>query len=290
MQHFNTKGVISEMSPETVARAQVASGEVFTVDTLDCFGGKLKNASDKLSDLDWSGINPCTGPFYVDGAEPGDMLRVEILDIAVADRGALIADEKTLSRFAGAGEEYSIHCPIEEGFVLIGEKRVPIEPMIGSIGTAPLGGRIPTTVPGLHGGNMDNTQIKKGTVLWLPVFTEGALLALGDLHASMGDGEIPGCGIEAAGTVTLKAEAFKADGRPLPFAETAEKAMTIASAETLDEAAKQAADMMTDYLIKARNLPFDEAWPLISAAADLRICQMVNELRTVRCEMAKKYL
>jgi amidase len=157
--------------------------------------------------------------------------------------------------------------------------------MIGVIGTAPAIEEIPTGTPGQHGGNMDCKRIVEGATLYLPVHVPGALLSMGDLHAVMGDGEVIICGLEIAGEVTIRVSVIKDKILPLPLLREGEHLMTIASAETLDLAAKQATIQMHRFLTNELGLEFNEAGMLLSLVGDLRICQVVDPLMTARMEL-----
>ena len=175
---------------------------------------------------------------------------------------------------------------VANGKMLLGEHlSYPVSPMIGTIGTAPKEGHILTTLSGLHGGNMDCTQIKPGSIVYLPVFHDGGLLALGDVHASMGDGEAVGCGVEIASTVTLRVYIVRGEEFPLPFVMCDDKIITIASADTLDEAVVQATKNMIDYLVSSRQHTLEHAWNVLAIAGHIRICQFANKLKTARCEL-----
>ena len=131
---------------------------------------------------------------------------------------------------------------------------------------------------------MDCKRIVKGAVLYLPVNVDGALLAMGDLHAVMGDGEIVVCGVEIAGEVDVRLSVLKGVSLPTPFLIEKDSLMTIASAKTLDEAAVKATQKMHRFLCERLNIENHEAGMLLSAAADLRICQIVDPLMTARME------
>lgn len=182
--------------------------------------------------------------------------------------------------------------PIEKGFAIINSKvKVPIRPTIGVIGTAPPPEKeIATDTPGKHGSNLDCKKITKGTTLYLPVYVDGALLAIGDLHAIMGDGEIIVCGLEVCGEVTVRVTVLPTSNIPLPFLLTKKQAIVICSAPTLDEAAKQATISMQTFLIDQVGMDFHEAGMLLSMVGNLRICQVVNPLVTVRFEFPRRIL
>ena len=129
--------------------------------------------------------------------------------------------------------------------------------MIGVIGVAPAGDDVPCGTPGSHGGNMDTRLIGDGATIYLPVQAPGALLAVGDLHAAMGDGEIAFTGVEVAGAVTLQVSLREDMSLTDPVLENDDTVATIASAETLDEAAKMATNAMADL----RTCDSASSWP-----------------------------
>lgn len=264
--------------------AHVRPGE--QIRTVDCFHGRLRCETDTLGALPWNTINPCTGPIFVDSAVPGDVLKIEIDDIALAEIGVTIQDNGDLLKYGIERPDKSMYLDVAKGKILIGKHSLyPISPMIGTIGTAPKEGSFLTTLPGLHGGNMDCAQIKPGSIVYLPVFHDGGLLALGDVHAPMGDGEAVGSGAEIASIVTLRISIVLGKQHPLPLVVCENRFMTIASAETLDEAVLLATRNMIDYLVTVRAFPLEYVWNAVAAAGDGRICQSANKLKTARCEM-----
>ncbi|MEG1779543.1 MAG: acetamidase/formamidase family protein, partial [Oscillospiraceae bacterium] len=176
--------------------------------------------------------------------------------------------------------------PIENGCARFNDKiALPICPMIGVIGTSPVSTAIETGSPGAHGGNMDCNQIIEGSTLYLPVNVDGALLAMGDLHAVMGDGEISVCGAEIAGLVTVRISIIKNSKLPLPFLKSNGCAMALSSADTLDNAAKAATLAMQNLICDTLPLDFHDAGMLLSLTGNLRICQVVDPLVTCRMEL-----
>jgi amidase len=180
--------------------------------------------------------------------------------------------------------------PIEAGLALVAGANVPVRPMIGVIGVAPAGAPVPCGSPGSHGGNMDTRLIGEGATLYLPVFAPGALLAAGDLHAAMGDGEICGTGVEVAGSVRLRVDLRRDLELANPVVETSEVVATIASAVTLDEAAELATSDMADLLMRRLGLSAQDATTLMSAAGQLQVSQVVDPLKTARYAMSKETL
>ena len=278
--------VVYAMSPDNAPAARAKDGDTILFETQDCFSGQIQKETDQLGTLDWSRINPATGPVYIEGAMPGDTLKVEILRVDLAPQAATVESPDSGVTGLAATEEHTKILPVGEGKVVFNEAiTLPECAMIGVIGTAPKEEAISTGTPDLHGGNMDCKRIGAGTTLYLPVNVEGALLAMGDLHAVMGDGEVCVCGAEIAGEITVKVTVVKVDKLPLPFLVTKDAAMAIYSAPGLDAAAEGTTLRMRSFLIEAVGMQPHEAGMLLSLAGDLRICQCVDPNKTCRMEV-----
>ena len=278
--------VVYAMSPDNAPAARAKDGDTILFETMDCFSGQIQRESDRLGTLDWSRINPATGPVYIEGAQPGDTLKVDILRIDLAPQAATVESPDSGVTGLAAKEEHTKILPVGEGKVKFNEAiTLPEQAMIGVIGTAPKEGAVSTGTPDLHGGNMDCKRIGAGTTLYLPVNVEGALLAMGDLHAVMGDGEVCVCGAEIAGEVTVKVTVVKGAKLPLPFLVTEDAAMAIYSAPGLDAAAEGTTLRMRSFLIDAVGMQPHEAGMLLSLTGDLRICQCVDPNKTCRMEV-----
>jgi amidase len=277
-------------SPGLKPAARVRQGEEFVLETHDCFQGQLKDEGDLIDKLDWSRVNPATGPVFVEGAKPGDILRIDILEISLADESIMVAipGEGVLGDLITKMETAVLRR--EGGSLAFRGYRAPLRPMIGVIGVAPATGEASNGTPGQHGGNMDCTMIREGSSLYLSVSVDGALFGAGDLHAGMGDGEIVVCGAETAGWVRFSARVVPLRGLPTPFVETADTLAAIASAPTADEAASAATHRMAGFLTAMAGIPLNEAGMLMSLAGELRFCQIVDPLRTVRFEFPKRIL
>ena len=279
---------ILNMSPHHAPVARTHSGNRVVFETCDCFSNQIESEDQLFSSIGWDLINPATGPLYVEDAEPGDILRVEIVDIQIADQGVMTVAPKEGVLGDFITEEKTKVIQIRDGKALFNEKiQIDVKPMIGVIGTAPATEEISTGTPGDHGGNMDCKRIVKGSVLYLPVNVPGALLSMGDLHAVMADGEIVLCGLEIPGEVTVDIGVIKGLSLPLPMLSEGEHVMTIASALTLEEAGKKATVHMHRFLVEEVGIPNDEAGMLLSLVGDLRICQVVDPLMTTRMELPK---
>ncbi|NLC97315.1 MAG: acetamidase, partial [Erysipelotrichaceae bacterium] len=165
-----------------------------------------------------------------------------------------------------------------------------VAPMIGVIGVAPKEGKINTGTPGTHGGNMDNKRIKEGATLYLPIFHEGALFSLGDVHAAMGDGEIMVSGIEINANVTVKISVLKDVTIKTPMLENEAIVGVIYSSKDIEKAIFHAVNITNEIVSKKLNLSYDESGMLLSAVGDLKICQVVDPERTVMMCVPKKIL
>lgn len=283
--------LVYAMSPDNPPVARVASGSRVRFETCDCFTDQITPENNTLDALDWARINPATGPVFIEGAEAGDTLAVTIHAIEAAA-------EAILATLPGAGvaaarlekSRVDIVAVESDHVVLFDRVRLPLNTMIGVIGTAPASESISCGTPDAHGGNMDCKIIRAGTTLFLPVNVEGALLAMGDLHAAMGDGEVGVSGLEMRGTVEVEVRVIKGRPYPLPFAIDASHVHTIASHVDLDEAANTATLMMSDFLERHGVLDANESIALQSIAGDLHICQVVDPQKTCRFSLPRHVL
>ena len=266
----------------------VASGETVRIRTKDCFGNQVQTPEDQLDNIDWDAINPATGPIYVEGAVAGGALKVAIENIEFDAQAAMCVgeDEGTLGDRFNAWST-ALRPVTPEGVIWSDKLTLPLRPMIGVIGVAPAGEPVNCGTPGSHGGNMDNTAITTGATLYFPVSTDGALFGCGDMHSVMGDGEIGVSGAETAGYATVTLTAVPDLKLKNPVMENETHFITIASAETVDEACDIAVHDMLDILHERTGAPEDELTMLMSLTGDVRICQIVDPEKTVRFEMPK---
>ncbi|ADG06089.1 acetamidase/formamidase family protein [Kyrpidia tusciae] len=288
---LSSSHLIYAMSAGNRPALRVHSGDRVVIETADCFENQIRSESQDFGGLDWERINPATGPIYVEEAEPGDILAIHIEKMELVSQGVMTTGPG-LGVLGDELEENHIRMiQVSGGRVNLFGREVPTNPMIGVIGTAPSGDMpIPCGTPGDHGGNMDCKRITEGAILLLPVNVPGALFALGDLHASMGDGEVAVCGVEIAGKVTVKLHVLKGLTWPTPMVVDAERVMTIASAATLDEAAVVATKRMAHWMSQQTGISGAEAIFLLSAKGELRICQVVDPLKTARMEFDRAWL
>ncbi len=250
-------------------------GDTVLFETHDARTGTIQTESDLLDHPHPRGMNPATGPVFVHGAEPGDSLRVQIEKVKLADVGFL-AVKAGVGLLAHRADRFVTKIiPIRDGIAHFSDRiKFPVRPMVGVVGTAPSGEGVSTGYPGPHGGNMDNNEVKEGAAVHLPVFVPGALLGVGDVHASMGDGEVSMVGFEICAEVTVTVDLLKGETIARPWIETPD-GYWVTTGDDLDpeQAMRIATEEMVNLLMKRWSLSFEEAYMLVTARADLQICQ-----------------
>jgi acetamidase/formamidase len=267
--------------------AHVDPGTTLTLDVTNASGGQVRRDSPAsvLASMDLTRVNPVTGPVHVAGAEPGDALVVDVLDVDVADWGwtgaipgfGLLADEfpdphLRVSRIAG-GE-----------VVLPFGVTLPVVPMVGTVGVAPdEPGEHSVLPPRRWGGNMDVRHIGPGARLVLPVGVPGALLSLGDTHAAQGDGEVCGTGVECSSTVRVRLDLATGAAPRFPVVETHPSTRRTGAAlattgigPDLMEACRDAVRGLLDEVCRRSGLERADAYLLASVAADLTVSEVVD--------------
>lgn len=268
---------------------RISPGEVIEVETNDCFFQQIFDETQVLTEIDYDMLNPATGPVYVEGAEPGDLLQVKIISIDVEDKGiaAVVPGEGVLGDQVTKPIIRVIH--VKDGCAVFHGVKLPIQPMIGVIGVAPKkeDGEWATDSPWKHGGNMDTKDIKAGSTLYFPVNQRGALLALGDCHAIMGDGELCFTGLEIPAKVTLEINLIKDKNIKWPLVETDEYTMVIASGDDLEDAVYEATSQAVGHIKDSLKIEWEDAYVLASLAVDLKISQVVDPKMTVRAAIPK---
>jgi amidase len=291
MKKIDRKNAVFSMDKKNEATMIVDAGEVILFETSDCYNGQICSENIFLHDADFAYTNPATGPIFVKDAMPGDILKVEIIDIKVNDTGTM----SVAPNYGIAGENITENrtkiIKIENDIAKFDENiEIKINPMIGVIGTAPSGEAIGNVVPDYHGGNMDCKKIVKNAIVLLPVNVEGGLLSIGDLHAVMADGEVCGCGLEIDGEVKVRVDVIKNRKLPLPMVVDAEHIMCLSSKKTLDEAVIEVTKNMHKLLIDYNMMESADASMLLSLVGELRICQIVDPLKTVRMELPRNLM
>jgi len=290
----DTHGVVYEFAPEMEPVREVEPGTSLTFETRDSLEGTIQDDDDLLAEIPEE-VNAATGPVAVEGAEPGDVLKVEIEDVRLAeDRGRVV----TTPGFGLLQDDPDIEAPftritpIEPGEnyddgrprVRFAERSIPADPCIGTIGVAPAQDAYSTLVPHDHGGNLDTNDVTTGSTLYLPVYQPGGMLAMGDSKAVMADGEMCGTGAEIATDVDVTVDVISDPEFPLvrPLIDTGEAWKTIASAESMEEASKLAHRDAIDLLVAEHGFDRTEAHTFGSLVGGLEISQVVDPLVTVR--------
>ncbi len=279
MLEINKEKVHYSFSSNHAPVAYAKSGDVVKFHCQDCYSDQLLEDGYEYEKMDMTRNNPATGPLYIEGANVGDVLRIEIKDIKTGKEGSMCGRTG-----AGIYEIKGTHCrkfQVHNGEILFDHGiHIPIRPMIGVIGTAPAEDEISTQSPGEHGGNMDIKDLGIGTLLYLPVNVDGALLSMGDIHAVQGDGETVICAMEMSGEITLKVDILKnREDIPVPFLVTEKHYITTAADVSLDQSSVSAAKKMHGFLQSHSELNDIQSSFLLSLAGNLRISQVVNPLK-----------
>src|SRR5262245_12677625 len=225
--------VVYHFTPDLEPKWRVPAGAEVEIHCVDGLGGEIQTEDDIYEAVDFDHVNDATGPIYVEGAEPGDILAFTINAIdGEAEQGCtlLIPDfGLQLDRIEKPSTRIS---PIRGDRVLVlGRFSVPLQPMLGTIGVAPKDGRWNTVTPHDHGGNLDTSDVRAGVRVLFPVNHPGALLAMGDAKAVMGDGEVCSTGVEVPVKVTGRLDVLRGGSIPRPMIETETDRMTTSSAD-----------------------------------------------------------
>lgn len=271
----------------------VAPGETVAFNITDASSGQVtpESTAAVFFDYDSARVNPVTGPVFVDGAEPGDILVVRLEDYAPSGWGwtanipgfGLLADD-----FPDAALLHWHYAPDGRAPLLFGETaQIPLSPFTGTIGVAPKEPGAHSIIPPTRaGGNMDVRDLVAGSILYLPVEVPGALLSIGDTHAAQGDGEVCGTAIESPMQVTASIDLIKGERLTMPRLDRPRCApagpdgsriwITTGIGPDLHEAARAAVRGMIDLLARERGLSPLDAYMLCSVAGDLKISQIVD--------------
>lgn len=284
--HFLEGAHHTKWNRELPPALEVTPGDIAIVECVEATDGQIRRESkdDVLEVLDFGRIHTLTGPIAIAGAKPGDVVSIEMVDFAHHGWAwtMVYPGLGLLSEDFGETQELRIWETGSDGRAAFKPGiRVPIEPFCGVIGLAPaeLGSRS-TLPPSRVGGNLDIRHLSRGSVLYLPVEVEGALLSLGDCHLAQGDGEVCGTALEAPMTVTIRIHLHKSRHIEFPFFTTSKPAtakvdgmghhVTTAIGLDLQEVAREAVRAMIDHLEEERGLTRVEAYILCSAAGDLK--------------------
>ena len=253
----------------------VDPGTVIEIETWDCFTGQVQSESDTLEKLDLNRVNSATGPIAVRGADVGDSLSVTLLEINPGPQGAAMCIPAWGQLIDQVQAPTTRIFRVANGVVTMNERvSFPARPMFGVIGVSPASGDISTFFADRHGGNMDDHVNGVGATVHLPVFQPGGQLAIGDMHAAMGDGEISGTGVEIGGTALIRVDVVKAKAGGWPITETSDAFYTHGtSSDSIEDALRYACEEAAKLLVDEWAFSPEDAFMFLSVAGDLGIAQ-----------------
>jgi amidase len=299
---------VHEFTPEVFQRylsagippvLHIQPGDTVTTWSVDAGG---RDASGKVRSL---GGNPLTGPFYIEGAKPGDTLEVKLLkvrlnrDWAGSGKGVMsnavtpwyirdVKEDKNLEPRWTLEKDSAV---LSKATPALKNFRVPLKPMLGCVGVAPRAGDvINTRDSGAHGGNMDYNQIQEGTTVYLPVNHPGALLFVGDGHAAQGDGELTGDALETSMNIEFQVDVIQNKSIGMPYAENDEHLMMIGIGGSLDQALQSATTAMARWLEKEYKLTSAETAVVLGFALRYDIADLVGTQVSIVAKLPKRTL
>jgi acetamidase/formamidase len=269
----------------------IQSGDTVALESRDVSDNQLgpTSTAEVIGTLDWDRVYPLAGPIAVEGAQPGDTLAVEILELRTKDWGwtaiipgfGLLPDDFTSAYLRVFDLTNGEHAYLRD------DVAIPIEPFFGTMGVCPSGAKEQAVMPpGIFGGNMDTRQLVQGTTLYLPVQVDGALFSCGDAHAAQGDGEVCVTGIETPIGATLRftlekgrripAPQYHVSGPLTPRANQGEWYGTTGVGPDLYAAAQDAVRAMIDHVSAGWELTREDAYVLASLCVDLKVSEIVD--------------
>lgn len=275
---LNVSQVHWSFSEEVAPALSADPGSTVVWKTRDCYDGQYDECASAPRwecappELDLRRLNPVTGPVAVEGARPGDCIAVRVLDIIPSSRGFVLVRPGVGVLGHEVDQSRLFITEVTKDFVHFGFGiSLRTRPMIGTIGVSPAQGDVSSLDAGEHGGNMDHPDIGIGSTLYLPVYCEGAILSLGDVHACMGDSEASGSGVECSATVITRIDLIR--GRPLrrPVVETESFWATTGDGREYGEALRQAASEMRALLCDRYGISTSQAYAVVTSSADARI-------------------
>jgi amidase len=285
-------------SPYAEPIARVEPGETIAMFTKDAFEDRITKPDDVPSEILGPYLNPQTGPLFIEGAEPGDTLKVDIIDIEATRDWAVSAFIPFFGGLTSTHATRTLQEPLPErvwlykisdGWLTHNERlRFPWRPFLGTIGTAPMIEALSALSPFDHGGNMDVPDVKPGNSVYLPVNVPGALFSTGDVHAGQGQGELCGVALEIAAKVTLRFELIKGKTITWPRIESDEEYMVVGSARPMEDAARIAYGGLIDWMVEM-GWDWQEAYQALTQIGDLYVGNMVDTYYSLVAKIRKEY-
>jgi amidase len=289
--------------------AHLRSGDVLTTFTEDCFGGAVSTVDDlpsKVCQMPY--VNPVTGPFLVEDAEPGDTLAVHFVAITPARNVGVSNTFPHFGALTGTHTTATLQPPLEErvwlydvdvdaGLVRYRARTcdyavdLPLDPVHGTVGVAPAGFEARSTVTcDAYGGNMDTPELRAGTTLYLDVNVHGAMLALGDGHARQGQGEVSGVAVEVAMHTTIAVEVIKGVPTPWPRIESDTAIMSVGCARPLEDAFRISQHDLVLWVAELTELDLLDAYQLLAQAGSAPVGNVCDPNYTMLAKLDKAYL
>jgi amidase len=285
--------------------ATVKPGNIIDTKTFDCFGNAIQKPGDPLSKV--QGDNPLTGPFFVEGAEPGDTLAVKILELTIDSHQGVGALAPGFGALNTTNYTPMLHAPVPEKvwFYPIDKAKneatfkaldsafttkIPLHPFLGCLGVAPPLEARSSVTPAEHGGNMDAPEASVGNTVYFPVTVKGALLFLGDGHAQMGDGEIAGTAIEVPMRARLQVDVIKGQKINWPRFENSREIMALGAYRPLDDALRIAFTELIAWIHNETGLSELDAYQLLSQVGKVHVTEMVDPNYVIIASVDKKFL
>ena len=288
---------------------RVKPGDVLELWTDDCFTGLVSTIDDLASEkITFPFLNPQTGPFFVEGAEPGDTLALHFVSIEPARDWGVSTTFPLFGALTSTLATVTLQDPLEE-LVWIYEVdatqrtvryearrsdhtvELPLEPMHGTVGVAPANLEARSAlVPGAHGGNMDTPEMRAGTTCYLGVNVEGALFSIGDGHYRQGEGETCGVAVEGAMETTLIVDLIKGRPTPWPRLENDDFIMSTGSARPLEDAFRIAHGDLVMWLVQEFGLDKLDAYQLVTQISESPVANVCDPNYTFVVKAAKRYL
>jgi amidase len=266
--------IIWAFGPELEPVLEVEPGETVTFETNDCFTGQITSEDDLVTEIDFDRVNSATGPVAVKGAEPGDSLVAEILDVRPVEVGFACLIPGFGQLIDEVKSPVTRLFRVQNGWIEMNERvRFPAQPMVGVVGVATDGETLTNGLAGRHGGNLDDHLHGKGARMYFPVRQPGGLFGVGDMHASMGDGEICFTGVEIAGEVDIRFDLLKGKQATWPVTELADRWVAHATADDYDEALKLCCEEAARLLVDEWHFTIEDAFIFLSVACDAGVAQ-----------------
>ena len=287
MRQLSREHHIYVLEPGSDPAITIDSGEEIIVETWDAFEGERDPVALEANLLK----GPATGPIYVNGAEPGDALKIDFISITPKEQAAHMVMPGRGFLDNDFTEAYPTLIGLDSGdAVLPSGVRIPMNPSMGLVATTPTYSQLTASDSGPYGGDIDMKELVEGSTLYLPVFEPGGMLAMGDCHAVVGDGAVAGTGAECAADTHVKVTVEKGMKINGPRALTPEYFVVLSHGEDLGPAMKQAVREMVDFLVIEKGLEPYDAYTLLSLAGDVRVSRTFRPISPVKMMLSSRVL